>query len=257
MLKFISRHKGIVRCILVICFVIITIALIKYFNSQILGLAVSFLIFFIFFMLLAFIDLHLTVKAMEELYTSCDCMPLYKRNEQFLKEKNPPNVKQNHIINYALCLHQMGKFNDALNLLLSITVTERSLINLKLIYYNNLSKVYGCLKNKDEAEKYYSISKDIYDNSLNNKLKNKYKILFTLSESEHFYRIGQYEKALSVIKSVEPSNLYEKVSKSYLLARISLKLNDIETAKKELDFVIKNGNTLYVVNEAKEILKKV
>ena len=59
------------------------------------------------------------------------------------------------------------------------------------------------------------------------------------------------------MQNIKPNNLRQQLGVSYSLGRIYIKLNDYDAAKKHLNFVIKNGNMLYVVKSAKEILKDI
>ena len=189
MLKFISRHKGIIRFVLIIFFIFISVVFTIYFeNNSGLGVALSLVGLFLSLTLLNFVDIYLTTKAIETLNITCDYRPLFELSAQLLKEKKPLQVKQSNIINYALCLTEMGKFDEALNWLLSISIGDYTPINLRFVYYYNLTTLYGRIKNKDEAEKCYSILKEIYDNLLNEKIKNVHKSIF-LSYNFHVLSI--------------------------------------------------------------------
>ncbi|MBQ4562965.1 MAG: hypothetical protein IJA58_00630, partial [Lachnospiraceae bacterium] len=52
-------------------------------------------------------------------------------------------------------------------------------------------------------------------------------------------------------------NLKEEVSVSLLQAKAYLKLGDMEKAREKLDYVIKKGNKLYAVTEAKQLMETI
>ena len=258
MLTFISKHKGLLRFISIIIFVISFFVFTKSFdNNQAIGIALSFVFLIIFNFFLGIVDSYLVFKAIERLDVACDYKELYELSARLLKEKNHPKLKQIYSINYALCLIEMGKFDEALNVHLSMDIADYTPVNVRYVYYHNLAEIYNQLNNKDEAEKCYSIEKSIFENLLNEKSKDNSINTYLAAESDHCYRIGEFEKALSFMQNIKPNNLRQQLGVSYSLGRIYIKLNDYDAAKKHLDFVIKNGNMLYVVKFAKEILKDI
>ena len=73
----------------------------------------------------------------------------------------------------------------------------------------------------------------------------------------YHYARQEYAQGLQLLEDFPVRTLRDRVVQSYSLAKFHLALNEKEAARKLLDFVIKNGNKLFVVAEAQELLTKI
>ena len=73
----------------------------------------------------------------------------------------------------------------------------------------------------------------------------------------YHYARQEYAQGLQMLENFPVQPLPNKVVQAYSLAKFRLALNEKETARELLDFVIKNGNKLFVVTEAHDLLTRI
>ncbi len=161
-------------------------------------------------------------------------------------------------INKSACLSHLGKYSEGLEVLHKIDINNSKVPPIfKITYYNNLNSLYLGLKEIDLAKKALDKAFDTF-----NTVKNPNKMITGI-----FHNLTLSKLSIEILEgsfdNVEESLLSElKMSKTrtslveinFDLAKLYLKLSRKEEAKECLQYVIENGNKLYCVEEAKDLL---
>ncbi len=196
-------------------------------------------------------------KTLAELNNKCDPMPLLMETQELLNYKNTKAVRQLLLMNYSVALSETGELQKNYDILKSINIDELSstLPVHKVIYYNNLSDACDSLGDTVQADIWYQKMMQIYNSMPDNKFKRQVVPVVNLATASAWYRRGDFNQALYTLQYVAPKDLRQRVSMAMLCAQIFIKLNDFDTARANLQFVVANGNKLLLVNQAHELLQ--
>ena len=216
-------------------------------------LIVWFLIFSIGIWGIEIVLLDKPAKAFDEI---CDPVSYYEIITTLLSYKPKTNQKNLLLINYSSALCGMGEYEKAFEILKEINIDLIINLDVKLVYYYNLAVLCDRLGKTDEAVIWYQKVIDIYNAFKESKTKNRYTSSCDTAIAKIAVIGGEYERALEIFEKINASCKREKVGISLSSAKLYLKLNNIEKAKEKLNYVIVNGNKLYAVTEAKQLLEK-
>lgn len=196
-------------------------------------------------------------KPLDELNNKCDPLPLLMESQVLLNYKNTKVVGQVLLMNYSVALSEIGELQKNYDILKSINIDELSatLPIHKLVYYHNLSDACDSIGDAVQADIWYQKMMQIYNSMPDNKFKKQAVPVVNQATAVAWYRRGDFNQALNVLKCVQPNDLRQRVSMAMLCAQIFIKLNDFDTAKANLQFVVANGNKLFLVNEAHKLLQ--
>lgn len=186
----------------------------------------------------------------------CDPYPML---EEMTIQMNYPDsgvAKQLTTINYATALRNIGEYEKAHVLLSNVNIDKYPgmLPAAKLIYYNNLMDILALLGNEWEADIWYNKMMQIYRDMKENKQKKQFEQMVNSACAQHFFCKQQYDLALRMLDNAKSEYLSQEVDNAMLYARVCLAMGNTEKAKEKLQFVIQNGNRLYCVTEANEML---
>jgi tetratricopeptide (TPR) repeat protein len=131
------------------------------------------------------------------------------------------------------------------------------MISAKAIYYNNLADVCWLLGDNAAADIWCEKMLRIYQDMPQSKFRKHLDSTALISSAERSYRNEDYSMAMLTLNQAELKNTRAKVSAALLRAQIYIKAGNVENARKELDYVISNGNKCYDVTRAKEILNNI
>lgn len=194
-------------------------------------------------------------KPLEEWQNNCDPYPFLKETEMILEYDKSNKVSDTaHIINYCAALQETGEYQKAVDILNTVNIDKYALLNMKEVYYHNLSSAYHELGQYEAADIFYNKAIQIYNDMRNGKTKKSLEDNIIGLKAEHHFRLGEYEKTIEILSSFSPSGKVRDVSRAYSCAQAYIKLNDIENAKAQLLFVVENGNKLFVAAQAKKLL---
>lgn len=197
-------------------------------------------------------------EPLKTLFEQCDPYPLLREIHGIPMEKLSPQLRQTMTINYCVGLHNIGNYELAFATLSAFNIDNIPGVPpvTKVVYYNNLCAVCCCLEKFDEAEIWYTKMMHIYDGLPDNKLKKNLESAVLSTRIEHHCYAGEYEKALEILSTEKPKNRIGEVGLHMHLAVNYLALGKKDLARENLQFVIENGNKLYAVTKAKEILAR-
>ncbi len=256
--KFMAKHR-ILLMILLIFIICPLYTYLLWILEAPLGLIV-FLDLLFFFSIIVSVNNsvnYVLKKPLDELNNKCDPVPLLMETQELLNYKNTKVVRQVLLMNYCVALSEIGELQKNYDILKSINIDELSatLPIHKLVYYHNLSNACDSIGDAAQADIWYEKMMQIYNGMPENKFKKQVVPVVNQATAVAWYRKGDFNQALNILKCVQPNNLRQRISMSMLCAKIFIKLNDFDTARANLQFVIANGNKLFLVNEAHKLLQ--
>ncbi len=188
-----------------------------------------------------------------ENFNNCDPYPLYEICEKIL-----PYVKgtsgQDILLNKTSALFWMGEYEKMLEILEELNIDKFSgtLLQSKIVYYNNLSCAYESLRKIDDAAKAYKKIKQLYEDATP-KIKEQYKNVVISAEIFELKAEGKYEEALKLTQDCIENNLLQKISVAMERAELFIAMGDYEKAKIQLKFISLNGNKTHFVKKAQDM----
>ena len=203
--------------------------------------------------------LYLAKKPRDEFNEKCNPEPFLHIIEELLSYKISEVERTELLINYSAVLGDMGEFQKAYEILSGINIDKKAgTPNFnKAIYYNNLAYCCYLLGDNAAADIWCEKMLQIYRDIPQGKIKKMITDAVLISSAEKSYRNGDYSGAMLLVNQAELKHTRIKVNAALLRAQIYLKAENIENTKKELDYVISNGNKCYDVVRAKKILSEI
>ena len=193
------------------------------------------------------------VQVTIENFNNCDPYPLYELSEKIL-----PYVKgtsgQDILLNKTSALFWMGEHEKMHEILEELNIDKFSgtLLQSKIVYYNNLSCAYESLGKTDDAAKAYKKIKQLYEDAAP-KIKEQYKNIMISAEIFELKAEGKYEEALKLTQDCIENNLLQKISVAMERAELFIAMGDYEKAKIQLKFISLNGNKTHFVKKAQDM----
>ncbi|MBE6640600.1 MAG: tetratricopeptide repeat protein [Ruminococcaceae bacterium] len=202
---------------------------------------------------------QLMKKPLKALSDGCDPEPLLKVTEELLQGKQNEANRQVLLINKAAALREMGELAKAFDILSAVNIDKipGTLPITKFVYYNNLSDLCYLLDKPEEGRIWYTKLMQIYNDIPEGKTKLSASSSATLATADDCYRKGEFDKALSLLNTLGAMTAAERVSTSLLRGMICLRGENRELAKTYLNDVINNGNKLYAVTVANNLLANI
>jgi tetratricopeptide (TPR) repeat protein len=259
--KLLARNKRLAYFLIIIIEAIALGIILAHFN-----ITSSFLRIFLVVFLATFTYLfvytspmYLVKKMQDEFNEKCNPEPFLHIIEELLSYKISEGERTNLLIDYCAPLCDMGEFQKAYDILTGINIDKKAGTPsvVKAVYYNNLAYACYMLGDNASADIWCEKMLQIYRDMPQNKFKKMLDDTSLISSAEKSYRNGDYSGAMILINQAELKHTRIKVNAALLRAQIYLKAENIENAKKELDYVISNGNKCYDVVRAKEILSEI
>ena len=195
---------------------------------------------------------------LRQLMQECDPYPMLEETREQLHYPGPRHFVIARKMNYALALQYTGQYDEAYEIISGIPIESlpASQAALKVTYYNNLMSFYMGKDCFAEAEAAYENMLRSYNAIKNNTQK---AAMCPMVEGKkaalHFCR-QEYELALALSESDQQDPLTQ-VGYGFFRAKIYLAMGDMENAETELEYVVRHGNRLHYVTEAKALLKKI
>lgn len=218
-----------------------------------------FAIFYTFFSVLAFCFVEsssdkLLNPASKSLNDDCDPTPLLNETEEQLKYVKNGVTNQLIVLNRTVALGYMGEYSKVLDILENFNADKYKFISpyrgfVKMIYFNNMSEAFNELGDFEKASIWHEktlIAAKKFGISTSKEI-----ILAKASEN---LRKKEYDIALQTLAGFKAKNKLESVCAAMVYAKTYVALGDLEKAKEKLNFIIENGNKLYMVEQAKKML---
>ena len=152
----------------------------------------------------------------------------------------------------------MGEHEKMLEILENLNIDKISgtLLQSKIIYYNNLSCAYQKTGRKNDA---MIITKKVISlyNDAPAKLQEQYKGIIISARIFELESEEKYEEALNLSSERPQNDLLQKISAAMERAELHIALKNYEKAKSELRYVYMNGNKTYYVQKAKDMYSEI
>lgn len=190
-------------------------------------------------------------------FNNCNPYPLYE-----LAEKVLPYVKgiseQDLVLNKTSSLFWMGEHEKMVEILENLNIDKISgtLLQSKIVYYNNLLCAYQNTGRKEEAIVVNKKVQKLY-NDAPQKVQELYKGIIVSSRVFELELEEKYDEALQVSLERPENDLLQKVSAAMERAELFIALKEYEKAKAQLKFVYMNGNKTYYVQKAKNMYDEI
>lgn len=190
-------------------------------------------------------------KAIKELDENCDPYPLEAVYSRYINCTKKENLRLLYYIDLSVAYSGLGKYNEALNLLLSYNpeFVEKQHPRIKHLYYHNITSMYLNLKDAEKAEYYLNKTKQI-----RNTIKRIDYDMSVLHQADLCLLKGDYKSCLELLNSYVIKSKRISVNMAHSAAQALIGLGNTDEAKAQLNYVIANGNKLYVVKEAEKLL---
>lgn len=192
-----------------------------------------------------------------EAFYNCCPQPLYE-----LVEEIKPYVKgtslQDLLLNQTSALFLMGEHEKMLEMLENINVDKYNgtLLQTKIIYYNNLAAAYEFNGQLEKADLAYKKLKTLISDA-NPKIKKQFHNQTLEPEIFELKMAGEYKKALDLCAMRSNDKPLQMVENAYNMAELYLAMGDVENAKRSFSFVRVNGGSTFFVNVAQKKLDEI
>lgn len=200
--------------------------------------------------------LRAPLKVLKE---QCDPYPFLEEVREQQCYPGTEALKQMRTIDYAMVLRSIGEYDQAFALLSTTNIDKYAGTQpaVKAIYYNNLMDLCMLMGKHQEAVIWYDKLLLIFHDMKPGKQKDRLHHLVDTNRAMYHFCKGEWEQALQALGTAKIENLNDRIENAMMYARVYLALGETEKAIKPLQFVAENGNKLYFVTEAKELLAKI
>lgn len=217
-------------------------------------------IFYIFFAVLAICFVEsasdkLLKTAAKALNNSCDPTVLLNETEEQLKHVKRGITNQLIVLNHTVALGYMGEYSKAFEILSSFDTDKYKLISpyrayIKMIHSNNMADTCDELGDFESASAWH---KKTLNAAKKLGMSNSSEII--LANASEALRKKEYGSALKILEGLKKKNMLENVCASMVYAKAYIGLGETGKAKEKLNFILENGNKLYMVEQAKKMLE--
>ena len=258
--RWVDKHRSLAFILIATALCTVYTCLLSLLNAHfvVILLIDALLIFSVRIHVSDFCKAKLVLYAAKDLTEHCDPDPFKQELENQLASCKNDQREQLLRIDLCVALVTMGEYQLVLNTLNGINIDKfpGTLPFQKCIYYNNLADVCTKTNRFESADAWYQKAAQIYADLKNKKQRKA--IFFTMETARAFdlYRKNEYSMALDVIQSLKCENLLQKVENSFFRAQCHIALNQTDSAREALCFVIANGNKTCFVKEAEALLQQ-
>ena len=190
-------------------------------------------------------------------YQEGDPEPLLNTTAELLTYRLTDANRLTVAMNYCVALREHHRYEEALDLLLSVNVDRPSSGAspvIKFVYYNNLSDLYDLLGEDAPRDLYAQKALQIYNDLPDGRAKKNYLPTFRVLSASLDYRAGEYDRALQTLLPLPEKPPVSRLEYSFLVAKVLLAAGQRAQATEYLNQIIENGRNLGVVRRARNLL---
>lgn len=197
-------------------------------------------------------------RALRIMMDQCDPYPFLHELQTQLSYGYAPGYEMMLRLNLATALYNTGSAQVALNVMKLIPIEKKGRTNrlMKAMYYNNLTTFSSQMGDTAGAEDAYEKFLELANGKAKKALEKHYPQLMPLAEADHLYRIGEVRTALAKARTATEKTVMDRVTHAWFRAKCAIALEDYDTARRELNYVIAHGNKLAMVQDSWAMLKK-
>jgi tetratricopeptide (TPR) repeat protein len=235
-------------------FWIFVLAVLKLYTT---GIGILFVLFIGF---VSYFSRYCTNKMLQKTHAlwihHCDPYPYLKevqRNQYYFKKHN---ALEFYTV-YGSLLIQTGEYHKACDVLLSFPAKKLAKMDgsKQFYYYYALAEWCRAAGRREEAEKAYQKAFALYREEKNEVIKEDIaKNMIDLEISYHLF-CGEYKESMEKRKR-ESDTLFDNVAHKMMNGEAYFYMGEYEKARECFLYVIAHGNRLYIVEEARDFLKK-
>jgi tetratricopeptide (TPR) repeat protein len=197
-------------------------------------------------------------QAVQCLHDHCDPDPLLRETEDQLTYSKSKTYNQILLIDKCVALRYMGQFDRVLETLINLNIDQYSgtLPQNKVIYYNNMADAYLEVKDTEKAMIWQSKARQIAVDMKNPKIREALLDTLSLNDAAILVLRGQYAEAEQALltQAGKQKPLVKMISTAMLFAEIGIHIGNCDAAREHLNFVIANGNKVFDVQRARNML---
>lgn len=198
-------------------------------------------------------------KPMEILLQECDPYPFLEETQ---RQKNYPrnrNLKLWHILYEGMALREIGEFSQAHALLAAHgnELVPRTAMVVQAQYYAEMAYLSAKLGDLQGMEFWHEKLLDAHSKTKTKRHKQFTESAVTSHLVMYHYARQEYSQSCQVLQNVPTDAPRSRVAVAMNQAKIHLAMGETELAREKLEFVIQNGNKLYIVTEAKALLANI
>lgn len=256
--RWIWEHSGLCRTMLFLLLTAFTLYAVSF--EYVSFLSIYLIDLFLWFVVGRFISMA-PGKLLQEphrlLQQECDPYPLMEETQRQLARKFDGTHRQLLEMDYAVSLRETGQFHKAAEILENINIDKfpGTTPFLKYVYYHNLCDISYILGRSEEARVWCRKFRQIHHDLPPTKAKQELSATNDLMEAEVLFYEGNHESALRKVAWIKLPTRRMVLDGALLAAKCHIALEEPEKAKEKLQYVMNNGNKLYIAEEAREILE--
>jgi uncharacterized protein len=152
----------------------------------------------------------------------------------------------------------MGQFDQVLETLINLNIDQYSgtIPQNKVIYYNNMADAYLEVKDTEKAMIWQTKARQITADIKNPKIRASLQDTLSLNDAAILVLRSQFADAEQVLltQAGKQKPLIRMISAAMLFAEIGIHIGNCDAAREHLNFVIANGNKVFDVQKARNIL---
>lgn len=197
-------------------------------------------------------------QAVQCLHDHCDPDPLLRETDDQLTYSRSKTYNQILLIDQCVALRYMGQFDRVLETLINLNIDQYSgtIAQNKVIYYNNLADAYIEAKDIEKAMIWQSKARQIAADMKNPKIRESLLDTLSLNDAAILILRGQYAEAEQALltQAGKQKPLVKMISAAMLFAEIGIHIGNCDAVREHLNFVITNGNKVFDVRKAQNML---
>ena len=255
--RWIFEHTGLCRTLLFLglfglAFYMSTFSYISFLTVYLVVLALWFLIG----RFIATAPVKLFREPVEQLNQNCDPYPLMEETQRQLARQFDGPHRQMLEFNYAAALRECGQMDKAMEVLENLNIDKfpGTTPYSKYSYYHNLCDLCYILDRKEEGRIWHRKANQIYRDLPPVKAKQELTATYELMEAEILHYEGNSDDALRKVARIPLPHKKMILDAALLAAKCHIALEEPEKAREKLEYIIDNGNKLYIVQEATDLL---
>ncbi len=194
-------------------------------------------------------------KAYKELEERCDPEPFLKEATEQLSYSGNWIMKLSRNVNAATAMMEVGEYAQAYDMMVKIRddISRCMRADVQLVYYNNMAQCCMWAK-RQEAGEWSEKMLEAFQKIKSEKMKKKYQNAVQFHKARMCFDDRDYVQAMKILDSITPDNLRHKVHLMADYGKVYHAMGEMEKVKAALAFVVENGNKLYVVQQARQML---
>ncbi len=258
--RWIAYHEIIATIIIsVLCCALYTFVICRGITSPLMVIGGNIFVIYLVWRYVSYRKYNLINKAFDSLDRECDPNPLYEETTALLKSMaHNKNNTQLFLMYQHNALTHMGEFEKAYHVISAVDVSKMSkkfIASMSILHTYYMFSLCDKMGRDEEATEWYNKLMDDYSAVRDPLTIGRVGRSVENAKLIDLCRRGEFEEVLDLMEdSTTPTKLSE-IMRSMRYARCYIGIDDTESAREQLEYVLENGGKLYYVQQAKEMLE--